>query len=66
MAEANVYAVEGVLRVENPLGAQVTVFGVAGEALYVNASGEQALVVEGLTSGTYVVTVGNEVFKVLL
>lgn len=66
LAEANVYAVEGVLRVENPLEAQVTVFGVAGEALYVNASGEQALVVEGLTSGTYVVTVGNEVFKVLL
>ncbi|MBB6276217.1 hypothetical protein [Porphyromonas circumdentaria] len=66
LVEATAYVSNGVLRIENPLGAQVTVFGVAGETVYNNVSGEQSIVVEGLATGAYVVSVGNEAFKVVL
>ncbi len=66
LVEANVYAESGVLRVVNPTGAAVTVFAVGGETVYHNAAGEEAIAITDLASGTYVVSVGNEVFKVLL
>ncbi|MDO4692352.1 MAG: hypothetical protein Q4A64_05730 [Porphyromonadaceae bacterium] len=66
LVEANVYAADGALHIENPSKAKVTIFTMSGATLLVNASGAPTITLGGLGSGAYVVVVGNEAFKVTL